>query len=490
MGKQKEKTTTTSDIVHIPPVVTVLGHVDHGKTTLLDAIRKSTIAQKEAGGITQKIGASTIEILHEGVRRAITFIDTPGHQAFAAMRSRGALAADIGLLIVSATDGVMPQTKESIHVLQEAGIPIIVVITKIDLPEKNLEKVKQQLLKENVLLEGLGGDVALIEVSAKTNKNITELLGLILLVFEMHQDMVKDRAQDAPFQGIVIESKLDQRVGPRATIIVKNGTLRLREEIYSDQIKGKVRTLLDTQNKQIQQVSIGQAVEILGFEQTPPVGSVVLRGGFVPSAQQELINNKDASLPSFHRDEHALSIVLIADTLGSLEAITHALPKEIVVTMKKTGDIMSSDVFLAKSTKSIIIGFNVGVKGDIMQVARTEKVLIKNYAIIYELLDELQDVLDGKALAREEEIFGEAKILASFPFEKTKVLGIKVLGGRVAKGDKVRLMHEDSIGGESTITSVRQGKNTVSKIEQGSEGGVILAPFLDFTIGDVLICHR
>ncbi|MBI2431042.1 MAG: GTP-binding protein [Candidatus Levybacteria bacterium] len=488
MGKKEEviKTQSTQDF---PPVVAVLGHVDHGKTTLLDAVRKSTIAEGEIGGITQKIGASSIEVMHDGTKRRLTFIDTPGHQTFSAMRLRGAKVADIGLLIVSSQEGVMPQTKESISVLKKAGIPMIVVFTKVDLPEKQIEKTKQQLLKEEVFLEGLGGDVPTIEVSAKTNKNIHELLELILLVYELHGDMFMARSKDAPFTGTIIESRLDPKIGPRATVIIKNGTIHVRDVIMAEEGEVKVRSLITDKNKQVQQASVGDAVEILGFTKVPPVGSIVSEN----SDSQKTRKTESfefSEKPSFHHDEQALSIVLVADTIGSLEAITAAFSSKIVVALQKTGDITASDVFLAKSTGSIIVGFHAGIKSDVKQLGRTEKVLMKNYTIIYELLEEIQDVLDGKALALEEIIFGKAKVLASFPFDKTKVLGIVVLEGRVAKGDRVRIMRGDDIIGESTISSVRQGKNQISKIEEKKEGGIILSPFLDFTIGDMLICHR
>lgn len=472
-----------------PPVVAVLGHVDHGKTTLLDAIRKSTIAEREVGGITQKIGASSVEIMHEGKKRSITFIDTPGHQTFSTMRSRGASAADIGILVVSATDGVKPQTKESIVALKKAGIPLIVAFTKSDLPEKQIEKAKQQVMAEGILLEGLGGDVPFIEVSAKTNKNITELLDLILLVFELNQDRYEKRTKDSPFLGIIIESKLDQRSGPRATVIVKNGTLGVRDEITAEDAFGKVRQLVTDNNKQAKEASIGQAVEVLGFTKVPPVGSVVVKKG---EAGAVIVANKMgvAEKSSLHHDEKMLSIILIADSFGSIEAITEALPKAIIIADKKTGEITPSDIFLAKSTKSLVIGFHAIIKPDVQNLARTEKVLLKNYTIIYELLDELKDAMEGKALIGVEEIFGKAQVLASFPYEKTKVLGIKVLEGRVAKGDRVRIVRGEEIVGESAITSVRQGKNQISKIEEGNEGGILISPFVDFTIGDMLLCHH
>ena len=501
MAKKNEKQSSKAESVNYPPVVAVLGHVDHGKTSLLDAIRKTTIAQREHGGITQGIGASNIEIIAEGVRKRITFIDTPGHEAFAQMRGRGTQAADIGLLVVSSVDGVMPQTRESIEILKKAGIPFIVVLTKADVPDRNEEKVKGQLVKEEVLLEGYGGDVPYISVSAKANINIKELLELIILVFEMKKKPVSDNK----FRGIVIESRLDQKTGPRATVVVKGGVLSVRDEIESDGIEARVRTLVNNKGEHLKKITIGEAVEVLGFEKVPAVGSIVTRKGeATKDFSIEVSTPAPVIAPAFRSGQEAmpmpedflnatevptLSIVLCADNEGSLEAIVRSLPSEINIALKKTGEVTTTDILLAKSINAIVLGFNAKIRPEIAKFALQEKVLAKNYKIIYELIDEIKDVLEGKQLAMVEEIYGRAKVLASFPFEKTKVLGIKVLEGRVARGDKIRLIRKDEIIGESTINSVRTGKNVVSKIEEGQEGGVILSPFLDFTIGDMLICH-
>lgn len=477
-----------------PPVVAVLGHVDHGKTTLLDAIRKTSVATREHGGITQSIGASRITVQHEGVTRVITFIDTPGHAAFANMRGRGATAADIGILVVAATDGVMPQTKESIELLKAAKIPFIVALTKSDVPTKNVEKVKQQLLKEGIMLEGLGGDVPVIEVSAKEGKNIKELLELILLVQEMN--LPKASEEKEIFQGVIIESKLDLRIGPKATLVVKHGTIAVRDEVVAGTVFGKVRSLINDQGKMEKQASRGDAVEILGFTHVPPVGSIVMKKSEAVAqvAKVEEIVSRDTTdnQPYFINIEASpehLAIVLCADTQGALEAIVAGLPEEVQVPISKTGEITTADVLFAKSIGAIVIGFNAIVKNDVKNLAQTEKILLKNYTIIYELLDEIKDVLEGKKIALEERIFGKARILASFPFEKTKVLGVAVLEGRVAKGDQVDVMRGETLLGEGTITSLRQGKNSTSKVEKGQEAGVIVSPLLDFTIGDMLVSH-
>jgi len=493
MGKTKTDNINTSN--SYPPVVAVLGHVDHGKTTLLDAIRKTNVAEREHGGITQKIGASEIEIDHEGKKRKITFIDTPGHEAFFQMRGRGAQAADVGLLVVSLVDGVMPQTKESITLLKNSKIPYIVVLTKSDDPKSLPDKVKDQLLKEEVMLEGYGGDVPFIEVSAKNGTNVKELLDLILLVFDIKKEAnFYPFKVDAPLMGIVIESKLDQKSGPKATIIIKNGKIKLRDEIYADNEKAKVKGIVSSLSKAMQEASVGDGVEILGFEKVPQVGSIVTNAKkeveiLEYKKEPESTEPEESVSPFGEEDQNMISVVLCADTQGSLEAITNSLPEKVRFIVKKTGEIEVSDVLFAKSTGAIVLGFNVKVKPEVANLARTEKVLIKTYTLIYEMIDEISDFIQGKIEALQEEILGIAKIIASFPFEKTKVCGIKVAEGRIAKGDKIRLVRNDEGIGESHVGSVRKGKDQTSKIEQGEEGGIILSPFLDFTIGDVLISH-
>lgn len=472
----------------IPPVVSVLGHVDHGKTTLLDAFRKSNIAAREHGGITQKIGASTVEVMHDGQKKRITFIDTPGHEAFSKMRSRGSQAADIGLLIVSAVDGVMPQTKESIQLLQQAKVPFIVVLTKSDSPEKNTEKIKQQIIRENVLLEAYGGDVPVIEVSARTGANIKELLDLILLVWSM-QTVPVAKADD-PLQAIIIESKLDPKAGSRATAIIKSGTIAVKDEIVAGDVTGKVRSLITDTGKQVPQATVGEAVEILGFEKVPPVGSIVARSSEHVVSSSQVQGSQFTVDSSQFGQEKTLSLILVADTQGSLEAILYALPAEVDVKIAKTGEVSEADILFAKSVGGIVLSFNSKLRPDVIKLAQTEKILLKNYTIIYEMLDEIQQVVEGKAQALLEQVYGVAKILATFPYEKTTVLGLNVMDGRVARGDKVRILRgEDQVVGESQITSVRQGKETVSKVEKGQECGIIISPTLDITIGDMVVCH-
>ncbi len=509
MKKNQKKLSNEKSSI-FPPVVAVLGHVDHGKTTLLDAIRKTDIAKGEHGLITQKIGASSVEIDHEGSKRKITFIDTPGHEAFKLMRGRGVQTADIALLVISLTDGVMPQTKEAIELLKSSKIPYIVVLTKSDLLDKQVEKIKGQLLKEEVLLEGKGGDVPFIEVSAKTKHNIKELLDLILLVFDMHPSTSSGQA---PFEAIVIESKLDPKAGPKATLVVKSGEVKVGDDVISENVKARVRSLINDKEERQDRASQGEAVEILGFDKVPRVGSVVqnVRGpvvGFPPASapansSAELAQVRAVGSPSTDTTPQTqnslasgqpsvsdmLEVIFVADTQGSLEAIVNAVEDKINIIGQKTGDISPADVLFAKSTGSIILSFNVKIKPDVLKLAEMEKVLVRNYSLIYEMLTEIEDFLEGKRLSLQEKIFGKAKVLARFPFEKQEVLGVGVLEGRIAKGDKIRLMRDENIIAESTIVSVRQGKDSVSKVEKGQEAGILLGGPLDFTIGDMLISH-
>ncbi|HVA96194.1 MAG TPA: translation initiation factor IF-2 [Candidatus Acidoferrales bacterium] len=475
-----------------PPVVAVLGHVDHGKTTLLDAIRKSSIAEREKGGITQKIGASSVEILHEGTERWITFIDTPGHEAFTKMRSRGAQAADLSLLVVSAVDGIKPQTHESIEALRAAKTPFIVVLTKVDLPTKNVEKVRQELAKEQIQLEEYGGETPIIEVSAKTNLNIKELLDLILLMFDTQkkETYAQEINSTNPLEAVVIESKLDVRAGAKATAIIKNGTITVREDVQIDGQMFKVRTLFDSNGKPVQTATVGDAVEILGFTDVPQVGSLIKNKaaetfeilGDAKPLKREMQYLKEV----VHK---GISVILIADTQGSLEAIVNALPEGIKLVSQKSGEVNEADVLMAKSTGSILLSFNTKLKPDIVSLAYTEKVLLRNYEIIYELLDEVKDALEGKIQSQMEQIFGSAKVLAKFPFEKTFAYGIAVLDGRIARGDRIRVIREDEPVGETTMNSLRVGKNATSKVEKGHEAGIVFSGGLDIQVGDMILSH-
>lgn len=476
-----------------PPVVSVVGHVDHGKTTLLDAIRKSDIAASEKGGITQKIGASQIEIIHEGKSRKITFIDTPGHEAFSNMRKRGVSASDIALLVVAADDGVMPQTQESIKRVKEAGIPFIVVITKADLPTANVERVKQQLLKEEVLLEGLGGDVPYIAVSAKTGEKIHDLLDLILLVYDLQQ--VKKSEEEA-LQAVVIESWLDKRRGNLATIVIKQGKLSVGDKLFSDKEVGKVRALINPSGESIKFALPGEAVEIFGVKEILPVGSLVFNKETHEELLPQVSTKAQVKVPIniaellSKKEEKEFKIVLKTQSLGELEAIKNSLPPGVKVEYEGQGDITASDILLAKDFGATIIGFNTNITSEAKTLAENEKVLYRIYNIIYELLDELADVMAGIEKAAQEVVLGRASVIASFGEGEARVLGLRVLEGRLALSDNVRLLRDNKVIGEGKIASLKRGKTDVKEVAKGLECGATISPFIDFAPGDVLISYR
>ncbi len=475
-----------------PPVVAILGHVDHGKTSLLDAIRKTDVAGREHGGITQSIGAFMVD----WNSHLITFIDTPGHEAFAKMRSRGASAADIAVLVVASDDGVMPQTRESIAHIKQASIPAIVAITKIDLPGLHVEKVKQQLVKEGLTLEGLGGDIPVVPVSSKTGKGLSNLLEMILLVSQMSN---LKGSGEGEFAGIIIESKLDRKKGALATVIVKNGTLRVGSEIAAEEVSGKVRALINDRGENVKEATCGYPIEILGFASVPQVGAKVAEKGKTHSTlrpfdklraqgsgQTAILVQKQAV------EGRRLAVILKAENQGVLEAIRESLPKdEINIIFSSSGDPTEADILLAKTTSAIVVGFNSNVSQSVAKLAETEGVLVKTYKLIYELIKELEEAVElfkeGKA---PEVVSGKAKILAIFPFDRKKVAGCKVLEGRLAKGDKVKILRGEEILGETHIASIRKGKEEINKAETATECGILLSTELDFEPSDMILSVR
>ncbi len=469
LKKTNEKTSSR------PPIVVVLGHVDHGKTTLLDAIRKTDVATGEHGGITQSIGAYQIK-----TPSTITFIDTPGHEAFSKMRTRGASIADIAILVVAANDSVMPQTVESIKIIKETKIPFIVVINKIDLPEANFDKVVKDLLRHEVMLETYGGDVPFIKVSAKKGEGIDKLLDLICLLADMSGVYGNDNGN---LEAYVIESRLDKTKGALATAIVKNGVLKIADEIYIDGRQSKIRALTDYNNEQIKEAHPGDPVEILGLTEVPQVGSLISH------LQDQVLQS--LSIPSvLNRSDQAggqsLCLILKTDSVGTLEAIVAKIPPNVNLISSSVGEISEADILLARSTKAIVLGFNVKISSQAQKLAEVEKVLARTYKIIYELLDELSDAASGMLEPIvTEEILGKGQIVAEFPFEKSKIVGTRVTEGRIARGDLVKI-------GElkSKIKSVRVGKDEINKIDAGKECGILLDPQIDFKIGDDIISYR
>ncbi len=476
-----------------PPIVTILGHVDHGKTTLLDFIRKAAVAQKEHGGITQAIGA--YQVTHEG--KLITFIDTPGHAAFEKMRSRGAQVADIAVLVVAIDDGIMPQTVEAIKHIKKAGVAMVVAVNKIDIPGINkiaqMEKLKKQLSDHEVLIEEYGGDVPIVQLSAKTGEGVDKLLEIIQLVSEVN-DFKGDPS--LPASGVVIEANIDKFQGPIATVIIRNGTLKKNQQIKIAGAASKIRTLVDFTGKQIDEAPPSTPVELLGLEIVPPVGGVLGDESAAMEAKQDQIQSLLEKMKQ--KDQAVLNVVVKADKQGSLEAIEGALEafndeREVVkVIDKATGDISDKDIKLAASTGAIVIGFGVKVGSTATKIAENEGVLVRTYNIIYELIEELEDVVEGMLkVGALEEIFGTAQIVAEFPFGKTeKIAGCKVLDGTITKGPKVKVIRGEQIIGEGKIKSLKKVKNEVNRVEKGDECGIMFDSPIEFLPGDLIQSFR
>lgn len=491
-----------------PPIVTILGHVDHGKTTLLDFIRKSSVASKEHGGITQHIGAYQIQVQSEKGKvqsglstqhsSLITFIDTPGHAAFEKMRSRGAKVADIAVLVVAIDDGIMPQTIEAIKHIQDAKVPQIIAVNKIDLPgidiKVSLEKIKKQLSDRGVNLEEYGGDVPLVPLSAKSGEGVDKLLEVILLVSELHE--LKGDPSISPV-GVVIESSLDKFKGPVATLLIRNGTLKKGNQIMVGGIKGKVRGMFDFDGKSVDQAGPSAPVEVLGLEAVPVVGAVM--GEEVQSAKGKVQSEVQTLVDKLKQGEtKTLKVIIKADKQGSLEAIEASLEKfnkevkTVDFIQTGTGDIGEENVKLAHSVGAIIIGFNVKVAPTAQKMAENEHVLIRNYSIIYELLEDVEEVVNTLLeVGQLEEVLGKAEIIAEFPYGKNeRVAGCRLTEGVIAKGQRIRVKRDEEVLGETKIKSLRKVKEEVNKAEKGNDCGMLFEPPIDFRIGDVVESFR
>lgn len=471
-----------------PPVVSVLGHVDHGKTTLLDSIRKSNIAPREAGGITQAIGASKIEIDHEGQKRAITFIDTPGHEAFSNMRSHGVSAADIVLLVVASDDGIKPQTKESIEKILSSKLPFIVVITKSDAPGANIEKVKQQILSEGILLEGLGGNVPYISVSAKTGDKIKDLLDLVLIAYDLSE--IK-KSEENDFSGVIIEAKLDKRRGILASLIVKEGKISVGDKVFTDEKEvGKVRALVDTNGSQLKEALPGEAVEILGLSEVLSAGEVINTLKSSKIAESKALgthSSTDLMKILTSKESEKLPVIIKTQTSGEYEAISASLSSDVDVVFEGRGEISASDILMAKDFGAIVVGFNVGIEKQAVSLADSSKTFYRTYNIIYNLLDELEDAVMLLKERSQRKILGKAQILAVFEGNQGKILGLRIIEGRLAVGDKIVITRGEVETPPSKIVTLKQGKKDLKEIQKGNECGVSIDPEVDFTIGDMVL---
>lgn len=479
-----------------PPIVTILGHVDHGKTSLLDYIRKSRLTAKEHGGITQRIGAYEIATGIQGYATdRITFIDTPGHEAFTKLRLRGANVADVAILVIDAKDSIKPQTVESIQHIKAAGIPFVVALNKTDLPEANPNKVKNDLLKYEVIVEEKGGTVPAVNISALTGSGIADLLETILLVTSERK---LEYDPSAPAEAFIIETKKDRR-GIVASIIIKNGRMRVGDTVYAGETKTKIRALYDDLGKAVREIEPSQPVELLGLSEMPEVGTMLTTTPIAKSQPEENIkaartfDDWQGMLSAAEEEEkRKLKIVLKADSQGSLEAIVGMLEgnDSIVIQHAGVGDVTKSDVFLAKTARALVIGFSVAVDSVARDLAKQEKIIIKTYDIIYELLEELEEVslLLQEKEQSEKNLKGEAKILATFIIEGETVYGAKVTKGKINAGDQLELYRNGSPIGNTKLVSLRIRAKSVGEVKKDQECGMLFYPLLDVRVGDVIKC--
>lgn len=483
-----QQTSNTSEYANRPPIVTVMGHVDHGKTSILDTIRHTNVTAKEYGGITQHVGAYQVE--HN--KQLITFIDTPGHQAFTQMRARGGKAADIVILVVAADDGVMPQTREAIAHAKASGAPIIVAINKIDLPTANPDKVKQMLAQENVLVESWGGDVLCVEVSATTGKNIDQLLASILAVAEL---LNLKSNPSGELEAMIIEAKLDKRRGNVVNAIVRNGTLKVGMEVTASGNAAKIRSLTDDKGKNVQSAGPSKPVEILGFKDLPHIGDLIVEKG---SELTELSISDDKQEIIGQDTKKVVGVIVKADTQGTLEAIKASLA-ELVTSAATTsfslkfvhlgtGGITDSDVLLASSSNAVVVGFNVQTAPGVDDLATERKVPVRTYKTIYELIDEVNDMLEGAAFTAESKVKGRAQILKIFKLPSgDQVLGSKVIAGALKENSRVFIYNKDPEDVTDADSPLYMGKikklkilhDEVPVVGKDNECGVLLKPQFD-----------
>lgn len=482
------------------PVVVVLGHVDHGKSSLLEAIRDFRITAKESGGITQHIGAYEVQMENN---KSITFIDTPGHEAFSAMRARGTNVADIALLVIDAAQSVQPQTKEAINVIKRAEIPMIVVLNKIDKPEADPEKIKRELSKIDIFVESMGGTVPSVEVSAKEKTGIPELLEMILLLAEM-QELKSDT--ESLVEGLIIESYMHSGKGPVATAIITKGILKIKDIIATDLALGKIRSLENFQGKQITKAFPAQPVVILGFEKVPAVGEKFKYFNSVEEAEAKLKREENkrelnVSILNSDPDKKIVNIILKGDVFGSLEAIDgvlKSLPQEKIVLRilkSEVGEINESDVKLAQMSKAQIIGFRTKISPTVIAIMRKDidnpdkKVRIKTFDIIYELI---QEVRNGMEKSLDSEIvrkdIGKIKALVLFWAEKNRqIVGGKITEGEIKKGLKLEVQRNNAKIGSGKIIELQRDKKVVDKLVKGDECGILFEGNVKIEKDDILV---
>jgi translation initiation factor IF-2 len=499
------------DLAPRPPVVTIMGHVDHGKTTLLDAIRESAVVETEAGGITQHIGAYQVE--HNG--RRITFLDTPGHEAFTAMRARGAKVTDIAVLVVAADDGVMPQTKESISHARAAEVPIVVAVNKIDTPEANPERVRGELAQEDLQPEEWGGQTQFSDVSAKEKQNLDDLLEKVLLVADAELELTANPTAEA--SGPIIESRLDVGRGAVATMLVQRGTLRVGDAIVAGDAWGKVRALYTYRGEKVREAAPGEPIEIIGFDKPPQAGELArvvenerqarhlanVRGERVRREQLAQRRPSGVSLETLfsQMQEGAvqdLNLVLKADVDGSVEAAVSELQKiqhpEVRVNVIHTGvgGISENDVMLAAASSAMVVGFNVRPNAEARASAEREDVEIRTYSVIYRLTEDIEQALVGMLRpVTTEETLGEAEVRQLFRVSRLgTIAGSYVTSGLVRRGAKVRVVRDGTVIYDTSIAQLKRFKDDVREVEEGFECGILLDGFNDVKEGDVLEAYE
>jgi translation initiation factor IF-2 len=492
-----------------PPVVTVMGHVDHGKTLLLDAIRQTDIVSREAGGITQHIGAYQV---HQN-GSVVTFIDTPGHETFTAMRARGAQVTDIVVLVVAADDGVMPQTIEAIDHARAAGVPIVVAVNKVDKPEADPVRVRQQLADQGIQTSEWGGDYEFVDVSAKSGQNLDKLLETILLVAEL-QELKAD--PDSLARGVAIEAHLDKGRGPVATVLVQRGTLRIGDPLVCGPAYGRVRAMLDENGRPLEEAPPGRPVQVLGWSSVPAAGDdfrvvederearriAQEREARIRAAEQVAaapqVRLEDVLARVREGEAAELRVILKADTQGSLEALADALEKlstdEVRVRMlrRSVGAITASDVDLAQADEAIIIGFNVRPDANARDVAEREGVDIRLYRVIYQAVDEVRQALSGLLAPEEQEVeLGTAEVRATFRVPRLGVVaGCYVTRGTITRGSRIRLVRDGTVVYDGRVASLRRFKDDVREVQEGFECGIGLENFQDIKEGDVLEAYE
>jgi translation initiation factor IF-2 len=494
-----------ADLEARPPVVTILGHVDHGKTTLLDAIRSTNVVGQEAGGITQHIGAYQIE--HDG--NPITFIDTPGHQAFTAMRARGAQVTDIAVLVVAADDGVMPQTAEAIDHIKAAGVPMIVAINKMDTNDPDPEKVRRQLSEHELVVEKWGGDIMDVEVSAKTGDGIPALLASIHLVAEMAELKANP---GRPGVGVVIEAKLDKSRGSLATVLVQTGTLKIGDYIVVGSKRGRVKALIDDEGKRVTSAGPSIPVEILGINELPGAGDRLVVVPDEKTARETVAERlRREGLQRSHGAKledvgnrittgtlKELSLVVKTDVQGSIDAVRQALEQlsseetQVRVIHAATGAITESDIMLAAASDAIVIGFNVRPEQGAERLAAQDGIQVRNYSIIYRLIEDVEAALKGMLEPTYEDVIeGTIEVREVYPLGKRrKLAGCYVTDGKVARGALARVLRGGNELFDGPIGSLRRFKDDVREVATGYECGLSIDGFNDFEIGDTVQTHR